>query len=306
MDLQHAKFIIFKGWFMSRQLANLSRYLLGPNGVKLCTSHTATVALAHATNSTPRWTKILVDAFQRRDGKSSRKLKKQTTLTTSCGSIEKSPTGSASTTLASTPGTTTTTAFLPLDYHNLNKQRQQTGKSDFKVRGNTDCYYYSCMIETGGSGSQQRNKRLSDFSPDRHSFSKAVTSFKNSSLMKSVRSESRRNESDYFENPQRTLDHSITQKLFDDMGNIAGSNENNVSYYANQGANFNKVDKGRGAPFTGDEGQTYADGTYKGSYQDRENDFLCDDIGHYKSNRRVAPIYMQNPYEPNSIDRMEI
>lgn len=200
--------------------------------------------------------------------------------------------------------------FLPLDYHNLNKHREQTGKMDFKVRGNSNCYYYLCMIESG----RGETGKIGEFSPDRHSFSKAVTSFKNSSLMKSVnplksefRVPSRRNESDYFDNPQRTLDHSITQKLFDDMGNIAGSSENNISYYSNQGANFNKADgytKARATPYATDDSDLILGNSCGNNF--RDSDYLYDESGCHKSNRRVAPIYMQNPYEPNSIDRIEI
>lgn len=193
-------------------------------------------------------------------------------------------------------------SFLPLDYHNVNKHRHPNEKTDFKVRGNADCYYYSCMVETGKSG------KVNEFPLDKHSFSKAVTSFKNSSLIKSV-NPSRRNESDYYENPQRTLDHSITHKLFDDMGNIAGSSENNISYYSNQGTNFNQgenCNRAKNGSYSTDDGTLLVSNSYKNNYRDSENEFHYDDGTYYKSNRRVAPVYMQKLYDSDYIDKTKI
>lgn len=106
--------------------------------------------------------------------------------------------------------------------------------------------------------------------------------------------QSRRDESElYFDNPQRSLDHSITQKLFDDMGNIAGGSDEN--YFSKQSGYV----KTKAVPyrepsdaFAGDSKNVNNEFPYEGTY--------------YKSNRRVAPIYMANPYQPDSLDRAEI
>lgn len=74
------------------------------------------------------------------------------------------------------------------------------------------------------------------------------------------------------------------------MGNIAGSSENNLTFFQNQSSNFSAV-----------KSKSYID-------EPRINndvDYAFEGT-YYKSNRRVAPIYMANPYQPDSMDRAEI
>ncbi|EEB19728.1 hypothetical protein Phum_PHUM586150 [Pediculus humanus corporis] len=171
----------------------------------------------------------------------------------------------------------TASSFLPLDYHNLNQHRQQTGKTDCKVRGKADCYYYSCMIENG-----KHNNMITEIPIKKQTLSKAVINFKNSSLIKTgnnlkndFKISSKKNySSERYDYSQRTLDHSITQKLFDDMGNIAGSSENNISYYSNRGVNLNKIDcpttKLKALPYSLDDSDLFLENSYRNNYRDSE------------------------------------
>lgn len=206
--------------------------------------------------------------------------------------------------------------FLPLDYHNVNKHRHKNDKTDFTVRGSFGHLYKSESVDNGKDGSLNDNLNERHSGSSNHSFTRAVSSFKNSSLIKSVNQSkdgfrdcivfAKKDSERYFDNPQRTLDHSITQKLFDDMGNIAGGSENSIGFFPNQSANFtDSYVKTKAVPYV-DKCDINESHLHKNNNKDYDMDYAFGEGTYYKSNRRVAPIYMANPYQPDSMDRAEI